>query len=157
MIHNDNVNFLNKVSYSYNRKNDDSSPFYNLLNETYEQRLDVDDGDEAVERILKNNPSLLIMTHFIAEKIPLIERIFDDREWKLIVVLRNPASIIKKWFEGAWFERHNKDPREFTLTENTAGIVHPWYARKDKLKVYSEIEHIADFVIRYFLAQDQEL
>ena len=137
------------------RKNDDSSPFYNLQDKKYIKRLDHKGGDETALKILKNTPSLLIMTHFIANKAPLIDQIFHDRNWKLIVILRHPATVIKNWHESGFFERHNKDPREFTITENTDGIDHPWYARKDKLKVYSSLEHIADFVISYFHAQDK--
>jgi len=137
------------------RRDDDSSPYYNLLDEKYLKRLKLKGGDKITENILHDNPSLILMTHFIAQKVPLIEQIFNDINWKLIVVLRNPIVIIKKWYESGIFERHNNDPREFTITENTEGIVHPWYARKDKLMVYSSIEHITDFVINYFLDQDK--
>jgi hypothetical protein len=136
------------------RNNDDSSPHNNLLNDTYLARLKINDGDKEVKKILENNPSLIIMSHFIAQKTPLIEKIYDDRNWLMLVVLRSPATVIRKWFESGFFDKHNNDPREFTLTEKTNHNVYPWYARKDKEESYSDIEHIVDFVLNYFLDQE---
>jgi len=136
------------------RRTDDSGPHYNLLEERYKARLDEKDGDGVVDKIINEKPFLIIMSHFIITEAKNLKMIYSDRNLHFITLLRHPGTIVRRWNEGDWFNRINIDPREFTPAEETNGIKHPWYARKDKLYEYTPIDHIANYVINYFKSEE---
>ena len=137
------------------RSSDDSSAHKNLLHDIYLKRANTPDGEDVVNEILDKKPSLIIMTHSILDKLPLLENIFNDRKLSFISIVRNPATVIKTWQEDNWFNRYNQDPREFTIIEEENGVKLPWFARKDAPSTYQEIDHIAYFVKEYFMVKER--
>lgn len=121
------------------RSSDASSASLNLLEERYQKRLSVPEGEAIVKQIQKTRPILYGMTHYTFGVSGLLYESWQERLKAVIVPVRHPMWLVEIWFRGSyhqqikrfygggWHDRIGQDPREFQLCMELNGKTYPWY------------------------------
>lgn len=132
------------------RDRDTSGVSYGNVKKRFQNRLKLKDGDNIVDKINSVNPFLLINTHHILMNIKYIEKVFHNRNIKLVSIQRNPITLIKNFYENNWEKKYLNNQREFTLTiKKNNKEFNPWYLNKYSNKKLTFIEKYTHFVVDY--------
>ncbi|MBI2870551.1 MAG: hypothetical protein HYY14_02445 [Candidatus Omnitrophica bacterium] len=108
------------------RPGDVSSVFKNARPMRYLKRFFLPEGEEAVKRIQREKPILLLVTHvLVGIEGPILAALGDAV--RIMEVIRHPLYMIKQTY--TWMPRAGVDPRVFSLCFEYRGHSLPYYAK----------------------------
>lgn len=107
------------------RPTDLSSVFNSSRSFKYLQQLFMADGASAGERIEKENPSLLLVTHQLLGCMQPAIDAYGDR-LRVVEMVRHPLYLLDHW--DSYIPMHGTNPRDFTLWLSHNGQLVPWFA-----------------------------
>ena len=132
------------------RKTDESSPFYDGVEDLYLNRLDKPDKDSIMDVINKTDPILPLNIHYVFGYSDMLFRGLGDRLKLYIVVLRNPFYLIETWYKGNWAGIMCNKDRNFQLCiDSVDGGEIPWFAA-DYEKRYLEANELEKAILTVF-------
>jgi len=134
------------------RKLDQSSPYFDGLEEKYKNRLLEKDTEKVIRKIKETKPILPIHLHFIFGYNNLLFDVFGDKLKLYLIVLRNPFYLIDRWHDGMWVNRICNNDREFNLCLKYEDEEIPWYTidYASKYIKASEIEKSILTIFNFF-------
>lgn len=134
------------------RKTDVSSPYYDMLEKKFEERLSKQDGDNIVEEIKQLDPILPIHVHHTIGFSDLLLKGFANKLKLYTVSIRNPYKLINFFFEEQWPKRLCKDPRSFKLCiENSNGNIAPFYISEEYTNIFQSANDIEKSILTVFI------
>ncbi len=110
------------------RRSDLSGVERNLMKDRYLKRIGAREGDDAVERIRKTRPFLIVMVHHLFGESEPLFRAFGKHLRLYLIVVRHPLWVVESWYRGKWERRFGRDPREFQALYQVNGKVVPCFA-----------------------------
>ena len=125
-------NHLNELIYNkylsrnVNFRPSDRTGVANSINlKTYKKRLNINEGDQIIKLIKKENKQVPFITHNILVSINALNELKIN--YKMIEIFRNPFSLVMSWYKRGLGYRIGKDYRMFTLLIKKYKKFLPWY------------------------------
>ena len=125
-------NYLNELIYNkylsrnVNFRPNDRTGVANSINfKMYKKRLNINEGDQIIKLIKKENKQVPFITHDILVNIDALNELKID--YKMIEIFRNPFSLAMSWYKRGLGYRYGKDYRMFTLLIKKYKKFLPWY------------------------------
>jgi len=110
------------------RRTDQSSPYYDDLEEIYLSRIGKKDGDHVLRAEENKELILPLHVHYLFGNTDILYRGFEKSLKLYLILIRDPFFLIDKWFNDEWPSNLCKKSREFHLCcECIEGVV-PWFA-----------------------------
>ncbi len=130
-----------QLSRNVNFRPDDQTGVGNYPEpDVYHNRLNVHEGDEAVEKSRRGKNYIPIQTHDLMVNLDHLNKM--DLNYKMLSLWRHPVDNIYSWWTRGWGERYNNDPRGFTILVSGGSELFPWYAvgMEDELAALNPME-----------------
>lgn len=134
----------NMISRGLNIRLDDMTSVYKYPNPNkYILRLNMKEGDEVVDRVIKEKPIFQNTSHNTIKGLELFIKAFG-KDLKIIHCIRNPVDIVYSLYTRGFGHRIGKDPREFQLALDYNNIPIPIHAidYKERYENLNELERI---------------
>ena len=111
------------------RPTDDSSVQKNQLQNVYDERRLGDEGAIIEERVNKENPINIFMSHYIfSESKPLFSAL-DNRLKIFVVPVRHPYWLVEHWINQDWDNRMSDDIRDPSIQYKLKEKIYTWHGK----------------------------
>ena len=129
------------------RSKDLSSIQYNLKKYEYEKKYKYD-ADDLISKANNSELILPIVTHYIFGFSKILFESFEDKLLMYINVDRNPAWVIKNWYEKNLVERNLVDPTDFELCLKDKNNFLPYFLIESNLNI-NDLSNIERAILVY--------